>query len=157
MLMTMAAAFTIAVSASAGPVYQPPGANLTYGDVTHGQRLLSAAGNPAAAAADLARVEGDGRRRGGIVTSFVAGIEYGGLQELFDAVDALSRAYAPSPPGTGGGPGQVPKPPDTGIDIGPIDPIFPDLQMIIDAAAQELGTQLAILAFVEAMALLNAE
>lgn len=39
----------------AGPVYQPPGTKLTYGDVTHGQRVQSASSNPAAAAADLAR------------------------------------------------------------------------------------------------------
>ena len=152
-LITMAAAVTFAVSANAGPVYQPPGANLTYGDVTHGQRLLSAAGNPAAAAADLARVEGDGERRGGMVVSAVAGLEYGNVQELFDAVDELSRAFKPSPPGTGGGPGQVPKPPDSGIDIGDvIDVLFPDLRMIIDAAAQELGTQLALDALIEAEA-----
>ena len=40
--------------AAANPVYQPPGANLTYGDVTHGKRVQSAATNPAAAAADRA-------------------------------------------------------------------------------------------------------
>ena len=45
-IIALGAAFTLA--ANAGPVYQPPGANLTYGDVTHGQRVISAAGNPAA-------------------------------------------------------------------------------------------------------------
>ena len=94
----MAAAITITVTATAGPVYQPPGANLTYGDVTHGQRTLSAAGNPAAAAADLARDDGDGGRRGGVVVSTVAGIEYGNFEELFNAVDELSQAFAPSNP-----------------------------------------------------------
>ena len=44
-----------AIFVLAGPVYQPPGAKLTYGDVTHGQRVQSASSNPAAAAADLAR------------------------------------------------------------------------------------------------------
>ena len=42
---------------SAGPVYQPPGANLTLGDVTHGMRVQSASSNPAAAAADASRGE----------------------------------------------------------------------------------------------------
>ena len=32
----------LTASVSAGPVYQPPGANLTLGDVTHGRRVLSA-------------------------------------------------------------------------------------------------------------------
>ncbi len=54
-LFSIALAAALTVAAHAGPVYQPPGANLTYGDVTHGQRVLSATGNPAAAAADLAR------------------------------------------------------------------------------------------------------
>ena len=32
----------LAGSTLAGPVYQPPGANLTLGDVTHGMRVQSA-------------------------------------------------------------------------------------------------------------------
>jgi hypothetical protein len=52
LLAVIALGTALTVAANAGPIYQPPGANLTYGDVTHGQRVLSAAGNPAAAAAD---------------------------------------------------------------------------------------------------------
>src|SRR6056300_1191541 len=59
-------------SATAGPVYQPPGANLTFGDVTHGQRVQSASTNPAAAAADLAR--GREARTRGVVSSASAGL-----------------------------------------------------------------------------------
>ena len=115
-VISLSAAVTLA--ANAGPVYQPPGANLTYGDVTHGQRVLSAAGNPAAAAADLGR--GDEEATGGMVVSAVIGLEYGNVQELYDRLDEISRAFAPSPPGDGGGPGQDPDPPDDGISIGDI-------------------------------------
>ena len=38
--------------AAAQKLFQPPGANLTYGDVTHGMRVQSASTNPAAAAAE---------------------------------------------------------------------------------------------------------
>jgi hypothetical protein len=44
------------IAVHAGPVCQRPGANLTYGDVTHRQHVQSASTNPAAAAADLVRV-----------------------------------------------------------------------------------------------------
>ena len=67
-------------AALAGPVYQPSGANLTYGDVTHGQRVQSASSNPAAAAADLAR--GTGKSTRGTVLSGAAGIEYGNVQNF---------------------------------------------------------------------------
>ena len=77
-----------AATALAGPVYQPPGANLTYGDVTHGQRVQSASSNPAAAAADLARAPGKSTR--GTRLSGAAGIEYGNVQELFDFLGSLS-------------------------------------------------------------------
>ena len=69
-------------AALAGPVYQPPGANLTYGDVTHGQRVQSASSNPAAAAADLAR--GTGKSTRGTVLSGAVGLAYGNVQEWVD-------------------------------------------------------------------------
>jgi hypothetical protein len=74
-----------AATVLAGPVYQPPGANLTYGDVTHGQRVQSASSNPAAAAADLARASEKSTR--GTVFSVAAGLEYGNVQNLFDFYD----------------------------------------------------------------------
>ena len=134
--------------ALAGPVYQPPGANLTYGDVTHGQRIQSASGNPAAAAADLAR--GSETRTRGTVLSVAAGLEYGNVQNLFDFYDDLTKAYEPSDPGTGGGPGQLPEEkPDGGIDLGDIwDSLDPDFQATIEAVAVEVATQVALLAFV---------
>ena len=148
LLISIALAVALRVAAHAVPVYQPPGANLTYGDVTHGQRVLSAGGNPAAAAADLAR--GDEEATRGMVVSAVAGIEYGNIQELYDTLDELARAFTPSPPGEGGGPGQDPDPPDDGISIGDIiDILFPDFREIIDAAKNEFETRLKLLAIVE--------
>ena len=102
---TLAAALLLlpAVIALAGPVYQPPGSNLTFGDVTHGQRVQSASGNPAAAAADLARTSGKPIR--GTILSGAAGLEYGNVQDLFDFYDKVTAAFKSSDPSSGGGPG----------------------------------------------------
>ena len=135
-------------SAVAGPVYQPAGANLTLGDVTHGQRVQSASSNPAAAAADVARSGSKSTR--GTVISGAAGLEYGNVQELFDFYDQVTTAYKPSDPGEGGGPGQDPgDKPDDGIDIGDIlDMLDPDLRETIDALAREIAVQTALLGFI---------
>jgi hypothetical protein len=135
-------------SVSAGPVYQPPGANLTYGDVTHGQRVQSASSNPAAAAVDVARGEGRGSR--GTVISGAAGLEYGNVQELFDLYDSVTQAYKPSDPGSGGGPGQNPDDkPDDGIDLGDIlDMLDPEFREALDAIADEVVAQTALLALI---------
>ena len=135
----------IAANAAAGPVYQPSGANLTLGDVTHGRRVLSASSNPAAAAADRARSEG--RAISGTVISGAAGLEYGNIENLFDLYNELTRAYAPSDPGTGGGPGQDPDDkPDDGINIGDIlDQLDPNIQEALNAIAREVATQTVLL------------
>ena len=136
-------------SAFASPVYQPSGANLTLGDVTHGQRVQSASSNPAAAAADRAR--SGGKRTRGAVISAAAGLEYGNVQELFDFYDELTQAYKPSDPDTGPPPpGQDPDDkPDEGIDIGDIlDQINPDLRETIRAVTKEVAIQAALLAFI---------
>jgi len=133
-------------TASAGPVYQPPGSNLTFGDVTHGLRVQSASSNPAAAAADRARAQGGSNR--GLVFSAAGGIEYGNVQELFDLYDEITGGYKPSQPGTPPGPGQTPNP-DKGIDIGRIiDELAPELRPTLDAIAAELTAQAAILAII---------
>ena len=136
-------------TALAAPVYQPPGANLTYGDVTHGQRVQSASGNPAAAAAGRAR-EGEKRTRGTILSA-AAGLEYGNVQNLFDFYDELTGAYEPSDPGTGGGPGQDPgDKPGGGIDLGDIwDSLDPDFQDTIASVAAEVARQVVLLAFIK--------
>ena len=62
-------------------LFQPPGANLTYGDVTHGMRAQSASTNPAAAAADMAR-QGDDARSGSVISG-AAGIDIGTIEALW--------------------------------------------------------------------------
>ncbi len=147
--VTGIACLFLTTMAFAGPVYQPPGANLTLGDVTHGKRILSASSNPAAAAADRARAGGKPVR--GTVISAAAGLEYGNVQNLFDLYNELTQAYAPSDPGTGGGPGQNPDDkPDDGINIGDIlDQINPDIGEALDAIVAEVATQTALLLLIK--------
>ena len=144
------AAFLAIGSAMAAPVYQPPGANLTYGDVTHGQRVSSAMSNPAAAAANLERAGEKGV--GGMAVSAVAGIEYGNVQELFDKIDELAAAFKPSDPDPGKPPppGQDPgDKPDDGIDIGEIiDSLDPDFVAAVEAVAKEVAVRAALLAVI---------
>lgn len=149
--LSSAVGYLITSSALAGPVYMPPSANLVYGDVTHGQRVVSASGNPAAAAVDVVR--GGGKSTSGTVISLGAGLEYGNVQELFDTIDELASYFKPSDPGTGGGgPGQNPdEKPDDGVDIDiDIDDLDPDLAAAIDAVAGEVATQAALLALIDA-------
>jgi hypothetical protein len=140
----------VATAALAGPVYQPPGANLTYGDVTHGQRASSATANPAAAAADVARFEDDeDTPKHSMVVSAVAGLEFGNLDEFYDRIDEISDAIKPSPPPgepPGGPPGE---PPGGGIGIGDIiDICCPDLRELIDRIEREVTNRLALLTLI---------
>jgi hypothetical protein len=135
--------------ARAAPVYQPPGANLTYGDVTHGQRALSAAGNPAAAAADATRLlETAAGRRGSAVISVVGGLEFGNLDELYERIDAIAQDFRPSPPDDGGSGGEDPgQLPEGGIDLGGIIEICcPDFADVTARVAREVKTRSAVLA-----------
>lgn len=143
-----ALACMLASSVMASPVYQPPGANLTLGDVTHGQRVQSASTNPAAAAADMVRGQEAGTR--GVVFSGSAGVEYGNVQDLFDFYDRITRGYDPGDPGSGGGPGQDPDDkPDGGIDLGEIwDRLDPDVQEGVRAIADEVARQAVIAALI---------
>ena len=126
---------------AAGPVFQPPGSNLTLGDVSHGQRVQSSSSNPAAAAADSARSPGNR----GTVVSVAAGLEYGNLENIFELYDELTGGYTPSDPG-GGDPGEDP---DDGIDLGEIwDSLDPDVQEAVEAIATEVATQAALLAII---------
>jgi hypothetical protein len=131
--------------AAAGPVYQPPGANLVLGDVTHAGRVQSASSNPAAAAAERARRKD--KPVGGTVISGAAGLEYGNIQNLFDYYDSVTGAYKPSDPDEGGGgPGQLPENKPGGIDLGQIwDNLDPDVQAAVEAVAAEVATQTALL------------
>ena len=142
------ASISICCSALAGPVYQPPGSNLTLGDVSHGGRIQSASSNPAAGAADTARYEGE--RIGGTVISGAAGLEYGNVQNLFDLYDQITNAYKPSAPGIAVNPGQLPETKPGGIDLGQIwDNLDPDIQAAVNAVATEVATQVALLAVIK--------
>ncbi len=136
-------------TASAGPVYQPPGSNLTFGDVTHGLRVQSASSNPAAAAADRARTQGISNS--GLVFSAAAGLEYGNVQELFDVLDDVARRFRSTEGGDSGSttpPGQTPGP-DKGIDIGRIiDELDPEVRETIEAVGREIVSQAAVLALI---------
>jgi hypothetical protein len=147
-------AFAAAVFTIIGPgnawgqsLFQPPGANLTYGDVTHGMRAQSASTNPAAAAADMDRQ--DQGARSGTFISAAAGIEYGNIQEIWDFYDEVFGAYEPSDDDASA-PGQLPetKPPG-GIDLGDIwDSLDPDIQDELSAIANEVARQAALLALI---------
>ena len=147
-LAAAVAGLLAATPALAGPPFQPSGTNLTLGDVTHGQRVQSASGNPAAAAADQARSAGKPVR--GMVISGAAGIEYGNIQDLFDLYDEITGGYKPSPPDDGGGlPGQLPEDKPGGIDLGEIwDRLDPDVQDAINRVASEVVRQTALLALI---------
>jgi hypothetical protein len=129
--------------------FQPPGANLTFGDVTHGMRAQSASTNPAAAAADLARQDDS---KSGAIVSAAAGLEYGNIQEIWDFYDEISQAFKKSDPDIDiDAPGQLPelKPP-FGIDLGEIwDQLDPDIQDEVDAIVGEATRQAAILALIK--------
>ena len=139
-----------ASTGSAQTLFQPPGANLTFGDVTHGMRAQSASTNPAAAAADLAR-QGDDAKSGAVVSGAV-GLEYGNIQEIWDFYDEVSQAFKKSDPDIDvDAPGQLPelKPP-FGIDLGQIwDQLDPDIQDELDAIVDEATRQAAILALIK--------
>lgn len=146
-LVQAIAAVLATTPAMAGQPYQPPGANLTLGDVTHGQRIQSASSNPAAGAADNARSAGGPAR--GTVLSFAGGIEYGNVDEIFQLYDDIAGGYQPSPPDVDPDlPTQLPEEPG-GIDLGQIwDALDPDTQAAIQAVADEVVAQAAILALI---------
>ena len=134
------------------PVYQPPGANLTYGDVTHGKRAQSAATNPAAAAADRTRARISGKSNRGTVVSMAAGLEYGNIQNLFDVYDEITGTYKPTDPDTGlpPGPGQLPEIKDWGTVLSDAwDSLDPDIQEAANAIATEVATQIVLLGLIK--------
>ncbi len=150
---TAATILLLATSAWAEPIYQPPGANLTYGNVSHGQRIHSTTSNPASAAAQIER--GAGRATSGGAVSVTAGIEYGNIAELFDTIDELSKSFEPSDPGDpsdpGGGGDPTPENPREPINIGQIiDANFPNHAEVIGQVAKEVGRRAAILAVIAA-------
>jgi len=132
-----------------GPAYLPPSSNLVYGDVTHGQRVMSASSNPAAAAVDIVR--GGGKSASGTVISGSAGLEYGNVDDLFDKIDTLAQAFKPSDPdGSEPPPGQNPgDKPDDGVDLDTIiDMLDPDVIAAVEELGKEVAIQTALLALI---------
>jgi len=150
-LMSCFAALLATGVATAAPIQQPPGANLVYGDVSRPMGVLPTSSNPAAAAASDA-LAGEQGGASGTGLSAAAGLEYGNVQGLFDLYDTITQAYAPSEPGTGGGPGQEPGDrPEGGINLGDVlDTLDPQYRELLDAVAQEVATQYALLAVIAA-------
>ncbi len=130
-------------AAVAGTPYQPSGMNLTYGNVSHGQSLYSPSNNPAAAAAELTRAGSEATSA--MAVAGAAGIEYGNVQDLFDFYDRISAPYEPSEPDAGG-PGNLP---EGGINLGDIlDNLDPEYSEALDAIADEVAAQAALLAVI---------
>lgn len=69
----------------ATPVYQPPGANLTYGSSSNNQSIMSSVANPAAGAAVLKRE--DNQYRAGLLT-IGGGYEVGNVNDLSNQINA---------------------------------------------------------------------
>jgi len=135
--------------ASAAPVYQPPGANLTFGDVTHGLRALSAAGNPAAGAANHARAaDTSAEPGGGLAVSAVVGLEFGHVDEFFAFMDQVALGNKPTdpPPLTPENPIYAP---GRGIEIGEIiDICCPDLAEVVSKIEREVKNRTTLLGLI---------
>lgn len=90
----LAAAVALAVAGSATyatPVYHPPGPNLTYGDVSNGQTIMSDITNPAAGAAALKK--NGNQYRFGILSSIGVGAEFGQVDDLYTKIEDQADAY----------------------------------------------------------------
>ncbi len=74
----------LCANAFATPVYQPPGANLTYGSSSNNQSIMSSVANPAAGAAVLKRE--DNQYRAGLIT-IGGGYEVGNVNNLANEID----------------------------------------------------------------------
>lgn len=87
------AAFTslLCANAFATPVYQPPGANLTYGSSSNNQSIMSSVANPAAGAAVLKRE--DNQYRAGLIT-IGGGYEVGNVNNLANQIDNTKTTLA---------------------------------------------------------------
>lgn len=76
-----------AVSAAHAAPFHPPGANLTYGDISHTQGVMGSVANPASAAAYPPGT------RFGILSQIGIGYELGDLNEFVDAFDTFSEDF----------------------------------------------------------------
>jgi hypothetical protein len=89
--MIAAALTTLTSSLYGAPASHPYGPNLSYGDVSNGQTVLSDTTNPAATAEKLK--SGDKSWSVGILPHIGVGVEYGAVDNLFDEIDATADNY----------------------------------------------------------------
>lgn len=75
----------LCANAIADPVYLPPAQNLTYGNSSNNQSIMSSITNPAAAAAQLDKE--DSQYRFGILSSIGLGYEFGNVGQLYNTID----------------------------------------------------------------------
>ncbi len=130
---------TVAVSAThAAPVYHPPGSNLTSGDVSNGQSIMSDITNPAASAVQLGS---DGTYvRFGLISNIGIGIEYGQVDNIFGVIDEKAKAYSDGltvivPTFTGN--------PTNSTDV---SQYIAAIQQVIDAPVADINSVLATMA-----------
>ncbi len=74
----------------AAPAYLPAGPNLTYGDVSNNQTIISNVTNPAAGASVFTKDKN--QYRFGILSSIGVGIEYGKVEDLFNELDNVKKS-----------------------------------------------------------------
>jgi F plasmid transfer operon, TraF, protein len=82
----------LCANAIADPVYLPPAQNLTYGNSSNNQSIMSSITNPAAAAAQLGNE--DSQFRFGILSSIGAGYEFGNVGRLYNTIDNTKNTIA---------------------------------------------------------------
>ena len=132
---------TAAATAHAAAVYHPVGPNLTYGNASNGQHIVSDITNPAASAMNLDR-KGDFTRFG-LLTNLGLGVEYGQVDNIFDVINEKAEAYSD----TGLA---LTLPALTLLDANPAnDNLQADINAIqntIDVPVQDLNTVLAVVA-----------
>ncbi|NOZ55067.1 MAG: conjugal transfer protein TraF [Gammaproteobacteria bacterium] len=90
-LLTVVITTMLTAAVYATPVYHPLGANLSYGDISNGQTIMSNITNPAAGAAVLKN--NTNQYRFGILSSIGAGVEYGSIDNLFDEIDGQINQF----------------------------------------------------------------
>lgn len=100
----------LATYSNATPLYFTPGPNLTYGNVSHSQRIGSSSGNPSAPAAAQSR--GGTFAGNSAMLAVGAGIEYGSVNNLFQLIDKTSGSLEASAPPSGSPGGPTPDAPE---------------------------------------------
>lgn len=119
---------------------------LTLGDVTPGNGNISASSNPASGAFDRQFLDSDTDVAGYL--DLGAAIEYGDVDDLFDRIDEASAALTRVEDDVNSGGGGGDSVGGSGTDVGSIDLNNPDLEALIDQAADEAARVAAILAFI---------